>query len=66
MGTHCRRSNCRCTHTYPCDHGWIEAPTAARNGQTYNRTVPCPVCRPELTARIDEAAVFASRQGASR
>lgn len=62
--THCRRSRCRCTHAYPCEFGWIEAPDIRLlNGQTYTRAVPCPTCRPEATARLDEAAVLATRGG---
>lgn len=59
--SHCRRQRCRCTHNYPCDHGWIEGPVVERNGQSYTRAVPCPVCKPELTARLDEAAVLEAR-----
>lgn len=61
--THCRRNRCRCTHTYPCDFGWIEAPQKRHNGQTYTRAVPCPTCRPEATQRLDEAAILATRGG---
>lgn len=60
--THCRRDRCRCTHDYPCDRGWIEAPSRDHNGQTYTRVSPCPVCRHELTARLDEAAILALRE----
>lgn len=61
---HCRREKCRCTHTLPCDRGWIEAPDIPHhNGLTYTRVVPCPTCRPEATERIDEAAMLAARGG---
>jgi hypothetical protein len=61
MSGHCRRIRCRCTHSHPCDHGWIEAPDHERNGQHYTRAVPCPVCKPELTERLDEAALLRAR-----
>lgn len=50
---HCRRRGCQCTHDYPCFHGWIESPwTDPDTMITYERVMPCPVCRPEAAARL--------------
>lgn len=62
----CYRKACRCTHGYPCEWGWIEAPPLEHNGQTYTRTTPCPTCRPELTDRIDEQAALVAARGRTR
>jgi hypothetical protein len=46
LDRHCRRRGCRCTHTPPCDHGWIEH--LAADGTPTDKTTPCSTCRPEL------------------
>lgn len=59
---HCYRSGCICTHTAPCEHGWIwveyyEDKVTKHNGQTkvvaekFEGVRPCPTCDPER-ARI--------------
>lgn len=48
---HCRRRWCLCTHTAPCDVGWIEMEPREHNGQTYQEVAPCPICRPEAAER---------------
>lgn len=60
MIAHCYRAGCRCTHTAPCDRGWIEVEPHVNHGVTYERVAPCPVCRPEAAARLDNAARRAS------
>lgn len=52
----CHRPACRCTHTEPCDRGWLELPPITRNGIAYERVAACPICRPEAAARRDAAA----------
>lgn len=56
---HCGRSGCRCTHTHGCDHGWVQLPsyTDPKTLQTYSPVGPCPVCRPEATARQVQGSV---------
>lgn len=50
---HCLRRACVCTHTWPCDHGWIEQPwTDPDTMITYERVAPCPNCRPEAYERL--------------
>lgn len=55
---HCGRDGCRCTHSDGCEYGWIEAGayTDAVTLQTYSPVEPCPVCRPEATARRIEGS----------
>ena len=54
----CGRAGCPCTHTAPCDHGWVDAATLRRtalNRQTgefrvlgeYDAVRPCEVCKPD-------------------
>lgn len=63
---HCYKTGCICTHTAPCEHGWIwvvyyEDKVTKHNGQTKVRSErfegvrPCPTCDPER-ARIFETA----------
>lgn len=51
---HCGRTGCRCTHTPPCDHGWIDAPDRVNHetGMVYEQVAPCPVCRPDAADRM--------------
>lgn len=55
---HCGRAACLCTHTRPCDHGWLDSPdyTNPQTAITYEQVAPCPVCRPDahdkLAARL--------------
>lgn len=55
---HCGRLACRCTHTDGCEYGWIEGTpyTDDVTLQTYRPVEPCPVCRPEATARRIEGS----------
>lgn len=46
------RQGCLCTHTDPCDMGWIEAEPFVRHQVTYQRVAPCPICRPEAADRL--------------
>lgn len=41
---HCGRPSCPCTHTAPCDHGWIEA--APPGATSLAGASPCPTCKP--------------------
>lgn len=50
-GRHCRQPNCYCTHTAPCDAGWMTDHPAEHKGRTYDRVVPCPQCRPDAYAK---------------
>lgn len=52
MGATCRREGCRCTHTAPCDRGWIDLPPVTVHQVDYDRVAPCPVCRPEAATRL--------------
>lgn len=36
-GPHCGRPGCQCTHTAPCDHGWITTDTGE---------IHCATCHP--------------------
>lgn len=58
---HCYKSGCICTHTAPCEHGWIwveyyEDKITKYKGQTkvtsekFEGVVPCPTCDPERAA----------------
>lgn len=38
--SHCGRPSCRCTHTDPCDYGFVPSVTV-QGGM-----VPCPICSP--------------------
>jgi hypothetical protein len=49
---HCRREGCLCTHTAPCDAGWLDVTPFTRHGVTYHRVAPCPICRHEAADRI--------------
>lgn len=53
MTGNCHREGCLCTHTDPCDYGWIPMPPIVRGSITYERVGPCPTCRPELALRAD-------------
>lgn len=48
---HCRQAGCYCTHTSPCQAGWLDIEPSHQNGHTYQRVVPCPQCRPDAYAR---------------
>lgn len=55
---HCLRKGCRCTHTLPCDRGWLDLPDTTHHGVPIQRVAPCPVCRPEAArvgVRVDAA-----------
>jgi hypothetical protein len=56
---HCGREACRCTHSHGCDHGWIQLPAYEHpaTGLVYEPVGPCPVCRPEATARQIQGSV---------
>jgi hypothetical protein len=41
---HCGRPSCVCTHTAPCDHGWIDTQPVGPTGR--GAAVPCPTCKP--------------------
>lgn len=58
---HCYKTGCICTHTAPCEHGWIwveyyEEKIVRKNGSTivkaekYEGVTPCPTCDPERAA----------------
>lgn len=43
----CPWNSCRCTHTSPCVAGWID-----KSDESGEWTVPCPQCRPEVSAHF--------------
>lgn len=49
---HCRQRGCLCTHTAPCDAGWVELEPRVTHGVTYERVAPCPICRPNAAAKL--------------
>lgn len=52
---HCGREGCPCTHS--CDHGWLEGKPYTHRGVQYTAPQePCPICRPEATARLREGS----------
>lgn len=55
---HCRINGCLCTHTDPCQFGWIENEPRERNGQTYASVRPCTNCRPAQANRLRDESVF--------
>lgn len=50
---HCRRIDCQCTHTGVCYRGWID---------TYEKTVPCRICRSSLMQVLEEIPPLGQRQ----
>ncbi|HEY5990451.1 MAG TPA: hypothetical protein VIV12_29290 [Streptosporangiaceae bacterium] len=42
----CGNPICQCTHTAPCDHGWVDAEAGVS---------PCPTCKPERLSRPTES-----------
>lgn len=52
---HCYRKGCLCTHTEPCDRGWMDLPELTVHGYPYQRVAPCPTCRPEAALRLDKS-----------
>jgi hypothetical protein len=58
---HCRRRGCLCTHTAPCDAGWLDVDPMVRHGVTYQKVAPCPVCRPEAADRLAVTLQLTSR-----
>lgn len=44
----CPFRDCRCSHTAPCDVGWIENDDGSVR--------PCPTCRPAQAAIVDDSA----------
>lgn len=50
---HCGIAHCRCTHTDPCDHGWIAGLPRIdqRTGISYEQVEPCPICRTDAADR---------------
>jgi hypothetical protein len=57
----CPRDTCRCTHTAPCDRGWVELPPRTVHGHYYQRVTPCPMCRPEAHDRYARSVIYGSR-----
>lgn len=52
----CPWPSCRCTHTAPCEAGWID--------DAEGKAAPCPTCRPELAQHFNfEGYTYAARQG---
>jgi hypothetical protein len=51
---HCGRAGCRCTHTAPCDHGWLDSPPLHNpdTGIEYEQVAPCTICRPDAADRL--------------
>ena len=60
---HCGRTGCMCTHTEPCDHGWLAAPDRVNRetGMVYEQVAPCPVCKPDAADRIAQTLERTSR-----
>lgn len=50
---HCGRPSCQCTHTAPCDHGWIDA--APPGATSLAGAAPCPTCKPGRQQRDGES-----------
>jgi hypothetical protein len=38
--SHCGRPSCQCTHTAPCEYGWVPSKTVV------DSVAPCPTCKP--------------------
>lgn len=53
MAAGCGRPSCRCTHTDPCDRGWIDLPPSEYHGVVTARVAPCPICRPEAAGVVE-------------
>ena len=59
MTSSCNRSNCNCSHTFPCEQGWVyltqtvKEVRTLRDGTTteiekvYDSVTFCPTCDPE-------------------
>lgn len=58
---HCRLEGCLCTHTDPCDHGWVDMPEQTVHGIVYRAVAPCPICRPEAAGRLAASLERTSR-----
>lgn len=58
-GPSCNIPRCACTHTEPCDRGWINIEDD-HGGVTAVR--PCPTCRPELARIIATSWTAEERQ----
>jgi len=65
-GAGCGLSGCRCTHTTPCDRGWIDASTIIheivdhKTGEVssrreYDAVQPCPICKPARVVNDGES-----------
>lgn len=59
-GPSCGRRDCLCTHTDPCDRGWLPLPPRVLHGKDYERVAPCAVCRPQSYDRYARALEAAS------
>jgi hypothetical protein len=51
---HCKRHDCRCTHTSPCYRGWLD--------NDEGTAVPCRVCRSSLADVLDRIPPRGMRQ----
>ena len=49
----CGRWGCPCTHTAPCDRGWVDLQPRVNHAHPYQRVAPCPVCRPAAATRYE-------------
>lgn len=53
-GDHCGRPSCVCTHTAPCDHGWISADASVPGPTSLTAALHCPTCHPGRRQEPDE------------
>lgn len=71
--TACKKINCLCSHTFPCEQGWIyltETIIEIRNlrdgtkkeiEKVYNSVTFCPTCDPERAQILDTATTSDQR-----
>lgn len=50
-GMPCQRRGCYCTHSAPCQAGWMPSEEIHVRGRTYEQAMPCPQCRPDAYTR---------------
>lgn len=58
----CGRTDCLCTHTAPCDRGWLDMPPEVVHQVSYERVAPCPVCRPDAARRYERHLYATSKE----
>jgi hypothetical protein len=73
MNEPCARSSCTCTHTYPCEQGWIYVTETIKQTRTlrdgtkkeivtvYDSCTFCPTCDPERAQITNSATTVKQR-----